>query len=393
MTTGIEPDKIRAMIVIDSFESAEFLESVLSQVPEEYDDILVVGGHPAKMSLRKDTRVIHHKTMPGDQLPISIAVSLARHKGITHLVTLGRNTAINHGHLRMLYEEICTNRGAVILGRRIAADSNRSGATRRHGSSAGFWLRLQTGARITDPRSGLRAYPVTVLENLKMFTRRPYVFEMEVLVRSAWAGVNLKEVDLDVSKSPSDTSKATMSKITFVDRFWMFILNIHLTMRSITPLPHKKIVENKDRPGEKISVLHPLRSIRTLLTENTSPGQLSLATALGVFLGTLPLIALHSVTILFAAGYFRLNKVAALAASQLCMPPLVPALCIEAGYFLRHGKFLTEISLKTLGYEALERLYEWVIGSLLLAPILAVLVGLVVYVIAKFVQVGILREK
>jgi hypothetical protein len=69
-----------------------------------------------------------------------------------------------------------------------------------------------------------------------------------------------------------------------------------------------------------------LLSIKTLLTENITPGQLAMAGALGVFLGSLPLIAVHTIAILFAAGYFRLNKVAALAASQLCMPPIVPAL-------------------------------------------------------------------
>jgi uncharacterized protein (DUF2062 family) len=388
-----EPENIRAMIVIDSFDSAEFLESVLSQVPEEYDDILVVGGNPAKMLLKMDTRVIHHKAMPGDRLPISIAVSLARHKGITHLVTLGRNRSVKQGQLQVLYEEICTDRDAIILGRPTTTGSNRPGANQRHGSSAGFWLRLQTGTRITDPRNAVRVYPVTVLENLKFFSRRPYVFEMEVLVRGAWAGVDLKEVDLDVSKSPSDASKVTMGKITLADRFWMFILNVHLTMRSITPLPHKKIVTDIRRPGEKISVLHPLRSIRMLLTENTSPGQLALTAALGVFLGALPLIAFHNITILFAAGYFRLNKVAALVASQLCMPPLVPALCIEVGYFMRHGEFLTEFSIKTIGYQAPQRLLEWLLGSLVLAPVLAALVGGTVYILAFYIQKSILQKK
>jgi uncharacterized protein (DUF2062 family) len=145
-------------------------------------------------------------------------------------------------------------------------------------------------------------------------------------------------------------------------------------------------MSDKNQPGEKITVLHPLKSTRALLTENTSPKQLAAAGALGVFLGTLPLIAFHTITILFAAGYFRLNRVAALSISQLCMPPFVPALCIEIGYFLRHGKFLTEISLKTVGYQALERVYEWLIGALVLAPVLAALVGCIIFFMAYFIK-------
>ena len=136
-----------------------------------------------------------------------------------------------------------------------------------------------------------------------------------------------------------------------------------------------------------------MRSIRALLTENISPGQLALASALGVFLGTLPLIFLHNVTILFAAGYFRLNKVAALVASTICMPPIVPALCIEAGYFMRRGKFLTEISIETIGYQAHQRLFEWLLGSLLLAPVLAALVGGIIFLLAYYIQKGILQRE
>jgi uncharacterized protein (DUF2062 family) len=151
-------------------------------------------------------------------------------------------------------------------------------------------------------------------------------------------------------------------------------------------LPHPKIVSDSNEPNKKISVIHPFRSIKTLLTENTTPWQLCLATAMGVFLGALPLIAVHTIVILFAAGFFRLNKVAALAASQLCMPPIVPALCIEVGYYLRFGELLTEISIETLGYQAVDRIYEWLIGSLLLGPGLAVLAGTVVYLAAVIIR-------
>ena len=126
-----------------------------------------------------------------------------------------------------------------------------------------------------------------------------------------------------------------------------------------------------------------------LLTENTTPKKLASAGALGVFLGTLPLIACHTVTILFAASFFRLNKIAALSTSQLCMPPLVPALCIEAGYYIRHGEFLTEISLKTLGYEGFQRIFEWLIGSIILAPVFALIVGGIIFIMALAVN----REK
>ena len=70
----------------------------------------------------------------------------------------------------------------------------------------------------------------------------------------------------------------------------------------------------------------------------------------------------------------------ALNVSHLCMPPVVPALALEAGYYLRHGTFLTEMSIQSLGHEAPQRIYEYIIGATILAPIFALLAGFIAYV-------------
>jgi uncharacterized protein (DUF2062 family) len=154
---------------------------------------------------------------------------------------------------------------------------------------------------------------------------------------------------------------------------------------SLFPIPRRQILDQY-KNNERITIRHPIRSIKKLVTQKMSPGRLAIAGALGVFLGTLPLIGIHTITILFAAGFFRLNKMVALSTSQLCMPPLVPALCIETGYFLRHGKFLTEISLQTIGHQALERCYEWLVGSVLLAPVISIFIAGVIYTMASLIK-------
>jgi len=98
------------------------------------------------------------------------------------------------------------------------------------------------------------------------------------------------------------------------------------------------------------------------------------------------------VAILFCAGYLRLNSIGALAVSQLCMPPVVPALCVEAGYVLRHGRLLTEISMETLGHQALQRLGDYLLGSLVMAPLLALLVAMPLYGLARLVRRGLQSE-
>jgi uncharacterized protein (DUF2062 family) len=245
---------------------------------------------------------------------------------------------------------------------------------------------MQTGIVLDDVRGGIWVYPLNILESLD-FSLRPCLFDVQAPVRAAWAGVMIRQVALahpDHRPLPNDHRRHPWGNVLLRG-----LMTIHLTMRAITPLPHRKIISDSKDPRRTISVVHPLRSIKTLLTENTTPWQLGLATAVGVFLGALPLIAVHTVVILLTAGFFRLNKVAALAASQLCMPPIVPALCIEAGYYLRFGSFLTELSLETLGYQAIDRLFEWLLGALLLGPVLAIVAGTVVYLMAIAIRKNI----
>jgi uncharacterized protein (DUF2062 family) len=169
-----------------------------------------------------------------------------------------------------------------------------------------------------------------------------------------------------------------------MDNWRLTVLNTHLTMRSVVPWPHPRIVAADE--GVKVSVFHPLRSLRALLTENASPAQVATAGAVGVAIGALPIFGAHTIAILFAAGFLRLNKVAAVGASQVCIPPLVPALCIEVGHYMRYGRWLTEFSLRTLGYQGLQRLWEWLLGSLVFGPLLAVVTGAVVYALAQLMM-------
>lgn len=136
----------------------------------------------------------------------------------------------------------------------------------------------------------------------------------------------------------------------------------------------------------RLLLLHPVRLIDELLAEHAKPRSLGLAGAFGMFAGTLPILGLHTVLVYFGAQRLQLNRLLALGANQLGMPPVVPALCIEVGYYLRHGTWLTEISLRTLGREAPQRLWEWTLGSLVVAPALALVVGGAIWLLATLIQ-------
>jgi uncharacterized protein (DUF2062 family) len=342
--------------------------AALARALERPDRLVLIGGTPG----RHPAGQVRTLTARREGRALAEVAAIARRTGVSHIVWVVSEPAPAPAAVEQLIRAVAEHPDHILIGRGEAAAEDT--ATQR---GARFWLRVQTGRRLKAPLTGLRVYPLAVVDHIRRRQAGPVV-HTEILAKALWAEVPLTEIQL----TPPPAAQAGRRGKSLWQSVYMLALNIHWSMRSILPIPHRKIVDAADRPGEKISVWRPLRSLRTLLRENITPGRLAASGALGVLLGTLPLIACHSMAILFASNYFRLNKVAALSASQLCMPPIVPALCIELGYWMRHGRFLTEISLETLGYEALERLYEWFLGSLVLAPLLALLAGGLILVLS-----------
>jgi uncharacterized protein (DUF2062 family) len=378
--------KLKFVIVIPVFNHAKTLRDVAKRALKIHDTVMVVddgstdGGIDTLEGL--DIHVLQHLINRGKGAAILTAAAACRRLNTTHIVTLDADGQHDPADFRHFVPMATRFPETIIVGKRNFQGIKVPGITRFGRHFSNFWLRIQTGQSIGDSQSGFRVYPLRVLERLKLH-ESGFAFEVEVLVKAAWGGVELGEVDISVHYPPPHERISHFN--FFRDNVRLTLLNTKLTLRSFAPIPHRQILDLDD-DRTKISLCHPIQSLNLLLATNLAPGQLATAGALGVFLGTLPLIGLHTILILFATGFFRLNKIVALSTSQLCMPPLVPAFCIEIGFFLRHGRFLTEISLQTLGYQALERLFEWVIGSIILAPLLSAGMWAIIFLTSFFVK-------
>ena len=82
------------------------------------------------------------------------------------------------------------------------------------------------------------------------------------------------------------------------------------------------------------------------------------------------------------------NRLCALAMIPLTWPPFVPGLGVLLGYRLRNGDWLTEFSVQTLGHEAPQRIVDWLVGALVLAPLLGLLAGTLVWALAHILARG-----
>jgi glycosyltransferase involved in cell wall biosynthesis len=309
----------------------------------------------------------------GKGAAVLAGAAAAARMGMTHILTIDADGQHDPDAVPAFIVAARADPRAIIVGERDFATCAAPLSSRFGRSFSNFWYTVQTGARIGDMQSGMRLYPLAVLNAVPCAARR-YAFEVEVLVRASWAGFTVKGIPVRVFYPPAEKRVSHFRPLA--DNLRIAVLNTRLTMRSLIPWPHK---HGAGKDEAAVSLRHPLRSLRLLAANDAAPEKLALGAAVGAGISTLPLIGLHSILIIIVSGALRLNKTIALAAGQLGMPPFVPALCIEAGHYLRHGYFLTEISMRTLGYEALERLGEWIIGSLVVAPFSALLCGMAVW--------------
>ncbi|MBA4417527.1 MAG: DUF2062 domain-containing protein [Syntrophus sp. (in: bacteria)] len=389
------PEKLKIILVIPFYNHGKTVRDVVISALEVsggamevmvVDDGSTDGGVETLSGL--NVKIIRHPENRGKGAAIMTAAREARIAGATHIVTIdadGQHDPKDFPRFIPIIEEMPE---AIIVGIRIFDPVNTPLLSRFGRHFSNFWFRVQTGYTLRDTQSGFRVYPLLVLQWLKLRECR-YDFEVEVLVKAAWAGIELRETDISVYYPPA--SERVSHFRLFMDNLRLSVLNTRLTVRSIIPVPHRRFAARTGGKGN-ITPLRPLQSLSILLTDNNSPERLAVSGALGAFLGALPLIACQTLTTLFTANFFRLNKLVALATGQICIPPLVPALCIEVGYYIRHGRFLTEISLNTIGYQALERIFEWFIGSLILGPVIGILTGVIIYVAALFLKRGSLEN-
>ncbi|MCP5003680.1 MAG: DUF2062 domain-containing protein, partial [Planctomycetes bacterium] len=271
----------------------------------------------------------------------------------------------------------------IVIGSRDFSVENVPSKSKFGRNFANFWFKVETGLSIDDCQSGFRAYPVDHVLQLNLKGVH-YNFETEVIAKASWAGLKIKSVEVGVFYAEKGMRISHFRG--FMDNLRISKTHSLLILRRLLPLPHKKLIKNKDDIIFKDFFRHPVRVLKSLLKENASPEGLAASAAVGILLAVLPLIATHAIAIIYVTARLHLNKIMAVSIQNLCMPPFVPVLCIEIGHYMRYRTWLTEVSVDIVFRQALDRIWEWFLGSLVVAPVLAVAIGFIVYVVTRFIQ-------
>lgn len=126
--------------------------------------------------------------------------ALARRMGFRYALTFdadGQHTVAGADALVRAASEIGPERlrKTILVGSRERR--GKDGKSKFANNFSNFWLMVQTLRKLPDTQSGLRLYPLSEVGSKRYFSKR-YEFELEVLARAAWDGLDLVPVPVEV---------------------------------------------------------------------------------------------------------------------------------------------------------------------------------------------------
>ena len=371
--------------VIPVFNNKDTVKDVVLGCRSYLQKIIVVDDGSTDTDIAalfsgSDIEVLKHNNNKGKGHAILTALRYIEARSGRFMITIDADGQHYPRDLEKFIPLLQDDETSVIIGCRKFNEKNIPNLSRFGRKFSNFWLRVETGVSIDDTQSGFRAYPVKNLSRLNLKGSH-YDFEAEVLARAVWAGLYLKTVEIDVWYPELHTRVSNFKP--FLDNFRISCMHTRLVGRRLLPFPHQKVVVSPKKQVDFSLIYHPVKLLKKLLKENASPAGLSLSAAVGTFFAVLPLISMHTLVIAYVATRLHLNKIMALNIQHLCMPPFIPLLCIELGYYMRNGRWLTDVNLNTVFGQLPARLIEWLLGSLIVAPIAALLIGVIVFSAAQ----------
>ncbi len=250
-------ENLKVILVIPVYNHGKTLSEVVHQALETGAEVMVVddgstdGGLETLSGLQVMT--IRHPQNRGKGAAILTAAKEAGRLGMTHMVTIDADGQHDPGDFLRFLPMIRENPLAMVIGTRVF-DKKATPLLSRFGRSfSNFWFRIQTGHSLKDTQSGFRVYPVAVLSWLKLHEKR-FSFEVEVSVKAAWAGIEIKEVDISVHY-PLYGERVSHFHL-FKDNLALTLLNTRLTLRAFIPMPHRQF-SNLQKPLGKDNDLSP----------------------------------------------------------------------------------------------------------------------------------------
>ncbi|MDA3615215.1 DUF2062 domain-containing protein [Polluticaenibacter yanchengensis] len=239
-----------------------------------------------------------------------------------------------------------------------------------------FWFWVETGIQLQDTQSGYRLYPLKHLTG-RFYTNK-FEFEIEVIVRTAWNGVPVKNVPVKVLY---DMNERVTHFRPFKDFTRISILNtVLVTITFLYIIPRNFFRNLKKKSFKQFLKEDLLGSKDSNMVKSASIG-------LGVFWGIMPVWGFQTFFTMFFAVLLRLNKALAFTFSNVSIPPMIPVviwLSLKTGSLITGGQATLDFTEGVTIDMMKAHIVQYLVGSTVLAAFSGLLFGFVSYLLLSF---------
>lgn len=373
---------INACVIIPTYNNEKTLRRVLVKTLTFTTDVIVVndGSTDSTSSILNEfpeVSQIHLPQNKGKGFALRKGFKEALQRNFDYAITIDSDGQHFPEDITVFVNEIEKNGVALLIGDRNMEQEGIPKKSSFGNRFSNFWFWFETGIRLNDTQSGFRLYPIKQMKKIKFFTRK-FEFEIEVIVKSAWKGIPVKNVPIQVLY---DESERVSHFRPFKDFTRISLLNTWLVIIALLYIKPRDYLIQFKKKGLKRFFLEDL------LHSEDSNLKKSLSVALGVLIGLSPLWGFQTVIVLFLAFVLRLNKLIAFAFSNVSLPPLIPfiifgSLKIGSAVLGKPDHESIEIqSLESYKNHIAQHLSEYLVGSIILSISCAAVFGIITYLL------------
>jgi len=376
--------ELKTCVLIPTYNNAGTLAAVISDVLQYTDQVIVVNDgstDETALLLQKfpALQVITHPINKGKGVALQRGFKHALEKGYQYAISIDSDGQHFAKDLHRFLDRLSTATNAIIIGARNMQQENVPAKSNFGNKFSSFWFRVETGIAQPDTQSGYRLYPLVPLQKIHFITHR-FEFEIEVMVRAAWSGVDILSIPVSVYYAPREERVSHFRP--FKDFVRISILNTILVLvRLLYIIPRNFLrgVFDKKARQQFIQqhILHPHHS-----------DELKAASvAIGVFMGIIPLWGFQLAIAIFLSLVLRLNKGLVLIAANISIPPMIPLiiyLSYKMGAWWMGNNAMPFVFSKHISlHDITANLQQYIYGSITLAVIAGISLGLISYLLMK----------
>ncbi|MFY7844170.1 DUF2062 domain-containing protein [Chryseobacterium gambrini] len=359
-------------VLIPTYNNEKTLRRVIDGVLDYTEDIIVVndGSTDSTREILRSYSQIEVIDLPenkGKGNGLKIGFRKAKELGYHYAITIDSDGQHYPDDIPVFVEALLNEKEDVLLiGNRNMSQDGIPKKSSFGNRFSNFWFWFETGIKLEDTQSGYRLYPLHKIPK-KYFTPK-FEFEIEIIVRTAWRHVPVKNVPVKVLYDPAERVSHFRP---FKDFTRISILNTILVTITLLYIIPRNFVNNFKKKSIK-------RFIKEDVLESDGSNRIkAFSIALGVFVGFSPFWGFHTLIVISLSVLFKLNKVLAFFASNVSLPPFIPFI-IAASLFLGspfvHGD--SNIFSQELNFDLVKNnLLQYIIGSFILATSASAILG------------------